>query len=183
MSKRRWVDNGFIERLWRSVKYEEVKSASLCNSSGPTYETDSLFSVLQNETPPIRHWTDGHLMPSISQIQRSGRRHNDRQKFHLVTCLKIGDHFYMLFQNGLRRSLIVSCIILKDHSNRILFHSHWSLRVGTRTDNLHVFVLICSRLFYSRFLSQTHLYNSKLHACPLQFFEDLTCWYPITPML
>ena len=32
-------------------------------------------------------------MPSMARIQRSRRQHNDRQEFHLASCLKIGDHF------------------------------------------------------------------------------------------
>lgn len=45
--KGRWVDNVFVERLWRSVKYEDVYLRAYENPGHATGGPDTLFSILQ----------------------------------------------------------------------------------------------------------------------------------------
>lgn len=47
--KGRWVENVMVERLWRSVKYEEVYLRAYDSVSG-TLQTGGLFSILQRGT-------------------------------------------------------------------------------------------------------------------------------------
>jgi putative transposase len=64
--KGRWIDNVFVERLWRSVKYE--------NGYLRAYETPAafraglhpIFRFLQRTAPSHRHWTAAPLMRSTS---------------------------------------------------------------------------------------------------------------------
>ena len=49
----RWMDNIFIERLWRSVKYEEVPEG-IRDHSRSSAGTRGLLRLLQQKTPPPR---------------------------------------------------------------------------------------------------------------------------------
>ena len=48
--KGRWVDNVFVERLWRSVKYEDVYLHAYDTPAALRAGADRLFSVLQRAT-------------------------------------------------------------------------------------------------------------------------------------
>lgn len=53
--KGRWIDNVFVERLWRSVKYEEVYLKAYDNGcSGPDWNRH-LFSILQQRASAPGH--------------------------------------------------------------------------------------------------------------------------------
>ena len=47
-----YADNIFVERLWRTVKYEEVYLKAIANSREALRETGSLFPVLQGPEAP-----------------------------------------------------------------------------------------------------------------------------------
>ena len=47
----RWMDNVFIERLWRSVKYEEVYLKAYETHSGGPKRTGGLLRLLQQKAP------------------------------------------------------------------------------------------------------------------------------------
>ena len=55
--KGRWIDNVFVERLWRSVKYEDVYLHSVRNTRRAPRRTDRLFSVLQRATASQCTWS------------------------------------------------------------------------------------------------------------------------------
>ena len=60
--KGRWVDNVFVERLWRSVKYEDVYLRSLRNAH-PSFGQD--WPATSASTTPgavTAHWTDAPPM-------------------------------------------------------------------------------------------------------------------------
>jgi len=42
--KGRWIDNVFIERLWRSVKYEEVYLRAYANGHGAQHSLSKYFA-------------------------------------------------------------------------------------------------------------------------------------------
>jgi transposase InsO family protein len=48
--KGRWMDNVFIERLWKSVKYEDILPEGLWLNGGGEERTCHLFHVLQRKT-------------------------------------------------------------------------------------------------------------------------------------
>ncbi len=50
----RWVDNVFVERLWRSLKYEEVVPEGVCQRAGGQNVHFTLLGLLQSgATPPV----------------------------------------------------------------------------------------------------------------------------------
>ena len=90
--KGRWVDNVFIERLWRSVKYEDVflhayetpaeLRAGLARYFG-FYHTKRRHSALDRR--PRMRCTSNRLRPNW-QPETQGR-------FHLTGCPSFGGHF------------------------------------------------------------------------------------------
>ena len=55
--KGRWVDNVFVERLWRSVKYEDVYLHAYDTPAALPRRADRLFSVLQRATASSFTWS------------------------------------------------------------------------------------------------------------------------------
>ena len=49
--KDRAMDNIFIERLWRSVKYEEIYLNDYATTEALSKSTTGLFQLLQHRTP------------------------------------------------------------------------------------------------------------------------------------
>ncbi|MBA3965255.1 MAG: transposase [Nitrospirales bacterium] len=87
------MDKVFVKRLWRSVKYEDVylradeTPAAVRIGLTPYfgfYNTQRRHQTLNRRTPDAVLWC---------RLQRSRRQYNDRQIFHLASCLKIVDHF------------------------------------------------------------------------------------------
>ena len=76
----RWVDNVFVERLWRSVKYEDVY---LHAYETPAALAHPLFSVLQRGDGVIVHLVGGRRMWCTSTQPASARRLETRWRFHL----------------------------------------------------------------------------------------------------
>ena len=54
--KGRWVDNVFVERLWRSVKYEEVYLHAYENGGRSSRGTGPLLPILQCRAAPSGPW-------------------------------------------------------------------------------------------------------------------------------
>ena len=52
--KGRWVDNVFVERLWRSVKYEDVYLRAYENAHRASGRTRPLLRLLQHQAPSQR---------------------------------------------------------------------------------------------------------------------------------
>lgn len=69
-----WRDNVFVERLWRSVKYEEVYLKAY---ESVTEERISLAAILISTTAfaPIQRWASKHPTKPISTRHRWHRRH------------------------------------------------------------------------------------------------------------
>jgi transposase InsO family protein len=91
--KGRWVDNALVERLWRNVKYEDVYLRAYETPAALRIGLTHYFRFYNMER---RHQALNRRTPDAVYVglQRSRRQHNDRQKIHLASCLKIVDHFF-----------------------------------------------------------------------------------------
>ena len=84
--KGRWLDNVFVERLWRSVKYEDVYLRA--------YETPAALRVGLTryfDFYNARRRTDAPRMRCTSRWSR--KRPETRWRFHLRHCPRSGVHF------------------------------------------------------------------------------------------
>ncbi len=54
--KGRWIDNVFVERLWRSVKYENVYLRAYETPAAFRAELHPIFRFLQRTAPSHRYW-------------------------------------------------------------------------------------------------------------------------------
>ncbi len=71
----RWMDNVFIERLWRSVKYERDLSVRACHAASPAGWTAQMVWPLQRLAAPRGAWQPhpGHCLSNRSRAP-AGRR-------------------------------------------------------------------------------------------------------------
>ena len=91
--KGRWVDNVFVERLWRSVKYEDVYLHAYDTPARAPRRADRLFSVLQRATASSCTWSAD---ARCGVLRRNRSRHGGlktRWRFHLSRCPGFGVHF------------------------------------------------------------------------------------------
>ena len=51
-SNGRYTDNIFVERLWRTVEYEEVYLKAYVNATGARKEVSAYFRFYNNQRPP-----------------------------------------------------------------------------------------------------------------------------------
>ncbi len=83
--KGRYADNIFVERLWRTVKYEEVYLKAYANSSEARRELGA-YSGFTMTRGPIRPWDTG-LWPRCSTGSRqSGWRSLMKGGVHWDQC-------------------------------------------------------------------------------------------------
>ena len=68
--KGRWVDNVFVERLWRSVKYEEVYLKAYDSVAEARYSLGQYFEFYNTER---RHQSLGEQTPDTVYNQRADR--------------------------------------------------------------------------------------------------------------
>ena len=90
--KGRWVDNVFVERLWRSVKYEDVYLRAY---ETPT-ELRQVWPATSVSTTPgavTAHWTDAPRMRCTSIRLTAIWQPETRGRFHLPHCPIPGVHF------------------------------------------------------------------------------------------
>ncbi|MCP4408715.1 MAG: transposase [Gammaproteobacteria bacterium] len=87
--KGRWLDNVFVERLWRSVKNEEVYLKAYDSVADAR---QSLENTLRTTTrkDAINHLTD-RRRTAFTTHSLPGRRHDPRK--HLSNCPIYGVHF------------------------------------------------------------------------------------------
>ena len=71
----RWLDNVFIERLWRSVKYEEVYLKAYDNLTEARHELAAYFELynrrrrhqgLSDRTPDEVYWSTLRTQPAAA---------------------------------------------------------------------------------------------------------------------
>ena len=72
-----WRDNVFVERLWKSVKYEEVYLHAYTPSRRPRPASNAIFPFTTTGVR-IRHLTDRRLITFTSTLSRSRRLRNPR---------------------------------------------------------------------------------------------------------
>jgi putative transposase len=83
--RKRWIDNRFIERLWRSVKYEDIYLQDYGDglSAGrglgrwfDSYNQERPHQALQNATPSeVYHAGDSYgAKPPTWEAMRTGRK-------------------------------------------------------------------------------------------------------------
>jgi putative transposase len=68
--KGRWVDNVFVERLWRSVKYEEVYLKAYDSVAKARYSLGQYFEFYNTER---RHQSLGEQTPDTIYKQRADK--------------------------------------------------------------------------------------------------------------
>jgi len=66
--KGRWMDNVFIERLWRSVKYEEIYINEHATIPALHARLEWWFGRYNNWRP---HQTHGNLTPAVSSTKQA----------------------------------------------------------------------------------------------------------------
>ena len=76
-----WRDNVFVERLWRSVKYEEVYLRAYGSVGEARSSIAPLSGVLQRAKTAFVALTDARQARSIALRNRSRRRHSRRGDF------------------------------------------------------------------------------------------------------
>ena len=103
--KGRWVDNVFVERLWRSVKYEDVY---LHAYETPASLRAGLTCYFQFYNGRRRHSSLGRRTSDVvtSMQPASARRPETRWGFHLSRCPGFGVHFWAVSVAGHRRHLM-----------------------------------------------------------------------------
>ena len=57
--KGRYNDNIFVERLWRTVKYEEVYLKAYANATEARRELSAYFRFYNDQRPHLRPWATG----------------------------------------------------------------------------------------------------------------------------
>ena len=73
--KGRWVDNVFVERLWKSVKYEEVYLKAYDLLGGSSSRTKGLLWLLQTTGEDTKDLTEEPRMrPIVGPDHRGSRR-------------------------------------------------------------------------------------------------------------
>ena len=87
--KGRYQDNIFVERLWRTVKYEEVYLKAYASALEAQRGLEDYFRFYKTGSGPIRPWTTGHRprrsMGSRKPWKRSlmeGGVHREREPNH-----------------------------------------------------------------------------------------------------
>ena len=70
--KGRYADNIFVERLWRTVKYEEVYLKAYVNAVEARRELGAYFRFYNNL--PIKPWATGPRPRCSTGIRQSGRK-------------------------------------------------------------------------------------------------------------
>ena len=90
--KGRWVDNVFVERLWRSVKYEDVYLHAYDTPAALRAVLTGYFQFYNGEGV-IVHLVGGRQMWCTSAQPASARRLETRWRFHLSRCPDFGVHF------------------------------------------------------------------------------------------
>ncbi|MFP4061791.1 MAG: hypothetical protein ACLFS2_03240 [Halochromatium sp.] len=105
--KGRWLDNVFVERLWRSVKYEDVylRAYETPRQLREGLNTTSGSTTLSVVTVP---WTDASRMRSTSRRPTLIAPPETNQRFPFSYCPRIGVHFCKI------RSLPPSAAALDD---------------------------------------------------------------------
>ena len=96
--KGRWVDNVFVERLWRSVKYEDVYLHAYDTPAALRAGLTGYFQFYKGDGV-IVHLVGGRQMWCTSAQPASARRLETRWRFHLSRCPDFGVHFLTPIQH------------------------------------------------------------------------------------
>ena len=79
--KGRYADNIFVERLWRTVKYEEVYPKAYVNAGEPRRELGAYFRFYNNLRPhqALGYPTPAEVFHGKKEVQEVGEESNDRR--------------------------------------------------------------------------------------------------------
>ena len=79
--KGRYADNIFVERLWRTVKYEEVYLKAYVNAGEPRRELGAYFRFYNNQRPhqALGYRTPAEVFHGKKEVQEVGEESNDRR--------------------------------------------------------------------------------------------------------
>ena len=123
--KGRWVDNVFVERLWRSVKSEDVYLRAY---ETPTELRAGLWPATSASTTPgavTAHWTDATRMRCTSTRLTAIWQSETRGRFHLPHCPILGVHFCRKLEPRMvpaiqcvRRTVTMSFVMLRNAASR-----------------------------------------------------------------
>ena len=81
--KGRYLDNIFVERLWRSVKYEEVYLKAYRNGSEARRGLPLIWTCT-TESDRTRLWAIGLRLRCLQKEGHSGVYQSRHRRFHLV---------------------------------------------------------------------------------------------------
>ena len=70
----RYPDNIFVERLWRTVRYEEVYLKAYANASEAKREIGAYFRCSTTTRGPIKPWATGPRQRCSTRLGMSRRR-------------------------------------------------------------------------------------------------------------
>ena len=79
--KGRYADNIFVERLWRTVKYEEVYLKAYVNAGEPRRELGAYLRFYDNQRPhqALGYPTPAEVFHGKKEVQEVGEESNDRR--------------------------------------------------------------------------------------------------------
>ena len=79
--KGRYADNIFVERLWRTVKYEEVYLKAYANAGEARRELGAYFRFYNNQRPhqALGYRTPAEVFHGEEEVQEVGEESNDRR--------------------------------------------------------------------------------------------------------
>ena len=79
--KGRYADNIFVERLWRTVKYEEVYLKAYVNAGEARRELGAYFRFYNNQRPhqALGYRTPAEVFHGEEEVQEVGEESNDRR--------------------------------------------------------------------------------------------------------
>ena len=79
--KGRYTDNIFVERLWRTVKYEEVYLKAYANATEARRELSDYFRFYNDQRPhqALDYRTPAEVFHGEQEVQEVGEESNDRR--------------------------------------------------------------------------------------------------------
>ena len=79
--KGRYNDNIFVERLWRTLKYEEVYLKAYVNAGEARRELGAYFRFYNNRSPhqALGYRTPAEVFHGEQEVQEVGKESNDRR--------------------------------------------------------------------------------------------------------
>ena len=84
--KGRYQDNIFVERLWRTVKYEEVYLKAYANDLEARRGLGEYFRLYNNQRGPIRPWATGPRPRCSTGTRWHGRMSRKKGVVHRDQC-------------------------------------------------------------------------------------------------